>query len=153
MNMEKFYQFINTFPMPVWIGMMFAPHHPLTRRASRSSTIFMLAALNYVLAIINAIRQDQSSEGQVNLDLMKLEGVRKGLSTPQGALAGWTHMLALDLFTGAWIYRQCQRLGAPAWVRIPALLFTLMSGPFGLLLFLGWRLLSRTGGEQLEATD
>ena len=50
-------------------------------------------------------------------------------------------MLALDLFTGAWIYRQCQRLNAPAWIRIPALLFTLMAGPFGLLFFLTWRFL------------
>ena len=50
-------------------------------------------------------------------------------------------MLALDLFTGAWIYRQCQRLNAPAWIRIPALLFTLMAGPFGLLIFLVWRFL------------
>ena len=47
-------------------------------------------------------------------------------------------MLALDLFTGAWIFRQCRRLNAPGWVRIPALLFTLMTGPFGLILFLIW---------------
>jgi hypothetical protein len=58
-------------------------------------------------------------------------------------------MLALDLFTGAWIYRQCRRLNAPAWVRIPALLFTLMTGPFGLLLFLFWRLIGSGEGEAL----
>ena len=57
-------------------------------------------------------------------------------------------MLALDLFTGAWIYRQSRRLDAPAWVRVPSLFFTLMSGPFGLLLFLLWRTLS--SGQQLD---
>jgi hypothetical protein len=70
---------------------------------------------------------------------MSLEGVRRGLSSRQGALAGWAHMLALDLFTGAWIYRQAQQLRAPAWLRIAALFFTLMTGPFGLLIFLIWR--------------
>lgn len=147
--METFYKYINTFPMPLWIGMMFAPNHELTKRGSRSDVIFALAALHYVLSIINAIRQDQNEAGETNLDLATLEGVRKGLSTPQGALAGWSHMLALDLFTGAWIYRQCQRLNAPAWVRIPAIGFTLMTGPFGLLLFLLWRWVS--GAERAEA--
>jgi hypothetical protein len=57
-------------------------------------------------------------------------------------------MLALDLFTGAWIYRQSRRLQAPGWLRIVALFFTFATGPFGLLIFLLWRLLYR--GELLE---
>ena len=148
--MDKLFQYVNSFPMPLWLAMMFAPNHPVTDKASRSSTVLGLAALNYVLAIINAIRQDQSESDSANIDFMSLEGVRKGLSTPQGALAGWAHMLALDLFTGAWIFRQCQRLGAPHWARIPALFFTLMTGPFGLILFLLWRTFGAGLGEQLD---
>ena len=136
--METFFKYLNTFPMPLWLAMMFAPNHPLTERASRSSSVLGIAAAHYVLAILNAVRQDQNNGGEVKLDIMSLEGVRTGLSSPQGALAGWAHMLALDLFTGAWIFRQCRRLNAPNWVRIPALLFTLMTGPFGLILFLIW---------------
>lgn len=136
--METFFKYLNSFPMPLWLAMMFAPDHPLTERASRSSGVLGAAAAHYVLAIINAIRQDQKNRGEMKLDIMTLEGVRTGLSSPQGALAGWAHMLALDLFTGAWIFRQCRRFNAPAWVRIPALLFTLMMGPFGLIIFLLW---------------
>ncbi|MBE2222516.1 MAG: DUF4281 domain-containing protein [Anaerolineae bacterium] len=135
--METLFKLINAFPMPVWLAMMFAPNHPLTQRASRSSTIFAIAALNYVVALIQAVRGGSDDDGLPNFTT--LEGISKGLGTPEGALAGWAHMLALDLFTGAWIYRQCQRLNAPAWIRIPALLFTLMTGPFGLLIFLVWR--------------
>lgn len=147
--MDKFFQYVNTFPMPLWLAMMFAPNHPLTRRAAGSSTIFGLGALHYVLAILNAMRRDRQTQGEIKLDFMSLEGVRRGLSTPQGALAGWTHMLALDLFTGAWIYRQCRRLNTPGWVRIGALFFTLMTGPFGLLLFLLWRTVGAGQGEAL----
>lgn len=151
--MDKFFQYINTFPMPLWLAMMFAPNHPLTQKASRSSTILGFAAVHYVLAIIAAIRQDNSEQGSTNLDIMSLEGVRKGLATPQGALAGWSHMLALDLFTGAWIFRQSQRLSAPNWIRILAIFFTLMTGPFGLVLFLLWRRFGANLGDQLAEVD
>jgi hypothetical protein len=136
--METFFKYLNTFPMPLWLAMMFAPNHPLTERGSRSSSVLGLAAVHYILAILNAMRQDQNSSDESKLDIMSLEGVRTGLSSPQGALAGWAHILALDLFTGAWIFRQCRRFNAPGWVRIPTLFFTLMTGPLGLILFLLW---------------
>ncbi len=144
MDKEKFFRTINLTPMPLWLAMMFAPQHPLTRRAARSSTIFGLAAVNYVLSLIIAIRSGQDEDGGLP-DFTSLEGIRRGLSSDGGALGAWSHMIALDLFTGAWIYRQCVRLNAPAWVRLPTLFFTLMTGPFGLLLFFIWRLLSGKG--------
>lgn len=143
--MDRFFSYLNAFPMPLWLGMMFAPRSRLTQRASRSSAVFGLAALHYVAALGLAVLGGRRAEGSVSpADFTSLEGIRKGLSTREGALAAWSHMLALDLFTGAWIYREAMRLGAPAWVRIPALALTLMAGPFGLLLFLLWRTL-KTG--------
>lgn len=130
--------------------MMFAPRHRLTERAARSSSLFGLAALNYVLALLVGIRSGASEERGMP-EFTSLEGIGAGLGTREGALGAWSHMLALDLFTGAWIYRQCRRLNAPAWVRIPALFFTLMTGPFGLLLFLFWRLIGAREGEALPA--
>jgi hypothetical protein len=62
-------------------------------------------------------------------------------------------MLALDLFAGAWIFRESLRLSAPAWVRIPSLAFTLLAGPFGLLLFLIWRILGGRRSPHLPAGD
>ncbi len=150
---DKFFQLINLLPMPVWLAMMFAPNHKLTRRASRSSAIFGIMGLTYVTALIAAIRGGSSSETGDStgggMDFTSLDGIRRGLGTREGALAGWAHFLALDLFAGAWIYRQAQKDGAPAWVRIPALFFTLMTGPFGLLLFLIWRI-ANGKGEQIE---
>ncbi len=135
--MNRFFQYINFLPLPLWLGMMFAPRHPLTERASRSHSVFALAALNYVISLAIAIRS-MRQQGQA-INMMTLDGVTAGLSNRPGALAAWAHMLALDLFTGAWIYRQCRKLDAPSWVRIPALFATLMAGPAGLLYFLGWR--------------
>ena len=139
--MDTFFKYLNLFPMPLWLAMIFAPNHSLTNRMARSSSIFGVMAVHYLLALLNAVRNGST------MNLTTLEGISKGLGTKEGALAGWAHFLALDLFTGAWIYRQCQRLDAPTWVRIPALFFTLMMGPFGLLLFLLWRGIGAQRGE------
>ncbi len=152
--MDAFFKYLNFAPMPLWLAMMFAPNHPLTERLSRSSAIFGLGAFHYVIAIIVAIRrgtQEREVAGLAkNPDVMSLGGIQTFLSTPSGTLAAWAHMLALDLFTGGWIYRQAQRLHAPGWVRIGSLLFTLLSGPFGLLLFLLWRVFGANEGESLS---
>ena len=58
-------------------------------------------------------------------------------------LVGWIHYLIFDLFVGARQTRDVQRLGMPHAVRILCLFFTLMAGPFGLLLYLIARLILR----------
>jgi hypothetical protein len=148
--MEMIFRFVNAYPMPLWLAMMLAPKHWLTKRAARSSSVFGLAAVNYLLALFMGVRSG-TSQYQGLPDFTSLDGISAGLSTREGALGAWSHMLALDLFTGAWIYRQCRRLNAPAWVRVPALFFTLMTGPFGLLLFLIWRLIGKGEGEAFTA--
>ena len=146
--METLFRFINLYPLPLWLAMMFAPRHPYTERAARSSSIIGLAALNYLVALILGIRSG-AKENQKLPDFRSLDGLSSGLGSREGALGAWSHMLALDLFTGAWIYRQCLRLNASAWVRIPLLFFTLMTGPLGLLLFLLWRLIGKGEGEAI----
>jgi hypothetical protein len=147
--MNRFFQYLNMAPMPLWLAMMFFPNHRLTERAAHSSTVLGLAALHYVAALGVAMRQTEDQD-KIVAGVQSLDGVRAMLGTRQGTLAAWAHMLALDLFTGAWIYRECRRLHAPAYVRIPALFFTLMTGPFGLVLFLLWRM---TGGRRGEAIE
>lgn len=146
--MNKLFIYINVLPLPLWFAMMFAPRHKLTERASRSSTVFVIMAAHYVLTLVLAVgTKSQKAQGG---SMTSLDGLKILLGTRPGALAAWAHMLALDLFTGAWIYRQCMLLGAPAWVRISSLLGTLMAGPIGLLFFLIWR---TTVGRQQNDRD
>src|SRR5688572_16105552 len=124
--------------------MLLLPGHPLTEHLSRSTAVFSLAGLNYVIALLIALKQGVLKPATLS-DFNSLEGLRPMLGTRSGTLAAWGHMLALDLFTGAWIYRQSRRLHAPAWLRFTALFFTFATGPFGLLIFLLWRLLYQGG--------
>jgi hypothetical protein len=151
--MDKFFQYLNLFPMPLWLAMMFAPRAAITQKASRSSAIFGLAAFNYVASLGLTLVASRKAGNAQPPDFTSLEGIRRGLSTQEGTLAAWSHMLALDLFAGAWIFRESLRLSAPAWVRIPSLAFTLLAGPFGLLLFLVWRVLGGRQSLQLPSGD
>jgi hypothetical protein len=56
---------------------------------------------------------------------------------------GWAHYLAFDLFVGSWEVRDSQRLKIPHWQVVPCLLFTLMVGPVGLVLYLTLRRFTR----------
>lgn len=148
--MDKFFQYINFLPMPLWLAMMFAPKHPLTEKASRSSSVFAIAALNYLVSLVLAIGSSKNEDAPQGGNFTTLDGVNKLISSRPGTLAAWAHMLALDLFTGAWMYRECRRMDAPAWVRVPALAGTLMAGPAGLLYFLIWRV---AGAKQPDSLD
>lgn len=48
----------------------------------------------------------QARVAHVQGSFSSLRGVNTLLSTSGGSLAAWAYLLALDLFTGAWIYRQ-----------------------------------------------
>ncbi|MDX1616647.1 MAG: ABA4-like family protein [Candidatus Promineifilaceae bacterium] len=137
MTQEQYYRYVSALPLPLWLAMILAPRSRFTQRAARSSTIFVLMGSAYVVALAAALRK-----GGPPPDFTSLAGLGQGFGTPEGALGTWTHVLALDLFTGAWIYRQSIRLRTPGWVRTLALIFTFVSGPLGLALFLLWRRLS-----------
>lgn len=64
-----------------------------------------------------------------------LEEIRVLFKSDYGLLAGWVHYLAFDLFVGSWILRHSQEAGTPRWMIIPAQVFTLLAGPFGLLVY------------------
>ena len=69
-------------------------------------------------------------------DFTTLAGVQNLLASPGGATVGWIHYLAFDLFVGLWIARNADKYGFARWMQIPILLFVLMLGPLGLVLYL-----------------
>ena len=65
-----------------------------------------------------------------------LDGVMSLFQNKTLLTAGWVHYLAFDLMTGIWIKRNANIHNINHWLIIPALLFTFMLGPVGLLLYL-----------------
>lgn len=61
-----------------------------------------------------------------------LDGVANFLGGRPGALVGWVHYLAFDLFVGTWEAEEAQRSGMPAWAGRLALVLTFAIVPLGL---------------------
>lgn len=69
-----------------------------------------------------------------------LSAVARLFENRYALLAGWVHYLAFDLFIGSWQVRDAGRHEIRQWLVVPCLLFTLMFGPVGLLLYLAIRI-------------
>jgi hypothetical protein len=133
--MDTLFTLSNLLVMPFWALMIFLPHWRWTKRIAASSWIVALPALAY--AALVAPRLPGLLAELANPTLTSIAAL---LGTPQGALIGWVHFLAFDLFVGRWAYLDSRERDLNAWLASAALGFILMVGPLGLLVYLAARL-------------
>jgi hypothetical protein len=87
----------------------------------------MLAVVYLVLVLPRvALLFDSYSSMDSMIELMQ---------NPAVFVVAWVHYLAFDLFIGAWIVRDAQRLGLYHMAVIPSLFLTFAFGPIGLLVY------------------
>jgi hypothetical protein len=127
---------------PFWAMMIIAPRWGWTRRIIGSPAIVLPAALLYVVLIVPAF-----GEAIPLLLSPSLEGVAGLLGSEAGAMVGWIHFLAFDLFVGRWAYLDAQKRNISHWLLAPALFFIFMLGPLGFTLYLIVRQRSSTLGK------
>lgn len=136
MEMDVVFQYVNYSVMPFWALLIFLPQAQITRKAVHSGVAPILLGLTYTGFMINSMIVGGGPEGA---GMGSLEALMIGFTDPQAVVTGWVHYLAFDLFVGAWMFRDSQRLGIPHLaVVIPALL-TFAAGPLGLLIYLTMR--------------
>lgn len=124
------YTVVNTSTAPLWLAMILAPRAAGTARALRAATPLLAALGAAYLAFLVSARDGQ------RVDFTDPDSVRRGLTSPEGFLAAWTHLLAFDLFVGRWIWETGLAEGRSTRM---ALALTWFAGPAGLLLFLAQR--------------
>jgi hypothetical protein len=129
--METLYLIINTIALFGWILLISFPTKRWTFTVVISGGISAILALFYIYFIVSAMTGDSSTGG----DFSSLAGVKLLFQNDIGVLAGWAHYLAFDLFIGAWMTSNAQRLGLTHWKIIPCLFLTFMFGPVGLLTY------------------
>ena len=136
MSLGRLFSLCSGLAMLGWLGLAVAPKSDLTRRLYPSVVAPVLLGLVYAYLMISFQGEAPPDGGFGTLDEVKaLFGVDALL------LAGWIHYLAFDLFIGAWILRDSHEHQINHFLILPCLFFTLMTGPFGLLLYLGLRAL------------
>lgn len=143
MNLDLVFQVCNLGVLPAWALLVLAPRWEWTQRVVHAVWIPALLGVIYIVFAVQAL----GAEG----DFASLGGVMALLSQPAGALIGWIHFLAFDLFLGAWESRDAQRRGIPHWQLVPCLVLTLMMGPSGLVLYFVVRTVHGAGASLAEA--
>jgi hypothetical protein len=147
---ERVFRLSNGVVLPFWVLMILFPQARVTRRIMATPWPVALPTALYALWGLAVIRAAQPGDGGTTggqrPDLAAMlrpsaEGIAGGFSQPPFATLAWTHLVAFDLFTGRWVYLDSQARGIPAWQVAPALLFTLLTGPVGFLLYMGIRTL------------
>ena len=96
----------------------------------------VLLAVTYSVLLIGAVTSGRVGDGG---DFSSLAGVTALFAQPEGVLVGWVHYLAFDLWVGAWAVEDAHRRGLKHGFVLPCLIFILLAGPLGLLLYLAAR--------------
>jgi Domain of unknown function (DUF4281) len=146
MTHDSIYSLINLFVLPFWLLLAFAPRWRFTQLLVHSALVPLLVGSFYLLYLSGALF---GGGGPAGGGFASLEGLKLLFSYKPALIAGWAHYLVFDLFIGAWIARDAQRYRVKHYLVLPMLFFTLLAGPFGLLLYMLLRGL-RTGAWGLD---
>jgi hypothetical protein len=128
MNNETIFQVVNAIALLSWIVLLIFPFNKEVWRILAGAPVALLA-ICYVWLIAGSLQPADFEKFRT------LEGITSLLSVPGAALAGWIHYLAFDLMTGLFIAQNAAKHGVSHGLLVPALLFTFMLGPAGLLLY------------------
>lgn len=123
----------NLVILPFWALMILAPRWRWTERIMRAWLPLVALAALYVVSLLASVRVGGLEISRLTLDL---DGLAYLLGGAPGAATAWLHLIAFDLFVGRWMYLEGRSRVFPAWALAVALFFTLLTGPFGLLLYL-----------------
>ena len=130
----------NLIAVFAWALLLFAPRRPLVLTLALYAGVGLLCLIYAALFVpllagwVDPIR-DPGAPPFMWTDY-SVTGLRAFFASQGGIVVGWTHYLALDLFTGLWIARDGDGKRISRLVQAPILFATFMAGPLGLLLWL-----------------
>ncbi|MEM6901373.1 MAG: ABA4-like family protein [Pseudomonadota bacterium] len=140
MTYDQVFTLLNFSVVPAWAMLIFLPRAKLTERLVHSALYPIVLGLFYMIGFGLILT---GFGGAADVSFSSVADISAAFSTPIGVLVGWSHYLVFDLFVGAWIGRDAQRRSITHWLVAPALFFTFVLGPIGLLIYVCGRLLLR----------
>ncbi|MCH2045107.1 MAG: DUF4281 domain-containing protein [Saprospiraceae bacterium] len=131
MDYDFYFKIFNTSVLLPWLMMLVLPTWRGTQFLLKYPIFPLILAVGYSIFIgVDLI--GGTSEG---MDFSSLESIKQLFTRDVVVLAGWIHYLAFDLFVGMWELRDAQKHRIHHLLVVPCLVFTLMLGPVGLLLY------------------
>ena len=133
LTFENIYLFANWGVVPFWLLLVVIPNHTITKFFCHSIIVPLLLAVAYAFVVRQIILEGSVLEGfklYVGLD-----GLSEVYSNESLRLVFWLHFLAISLFTGAWIARDCLKHMIPKMFSIPCIAITYFAGPVGIIIY------------------
>ena len=130
---DNIYLVANWGVVPFWLLLIFVPNHAITRFFCHSIIPFLLLGAAYVFISYQIILDENILEG-FKLYL-GLDGLDEVYSNESLRLVFWLHFLAISLFVGAWITRDCLKYMIPKIFSIPCVAITYFAGPVGIIIY------------------
>jgi hypothetical protein len=140
---DQWFMYASQLAMLGWLILIFLP------RKIKLLSVIPQYVIPFALSLLyagSALTTYFTSEGGYD----SLMGLRTLFESDQFLLAGWVHYLAFDLFIGAWIARNADRLSISRLLQAPILIMTFMFGPVGLVLFLAMRMVLSPSTKESE---
>ena len=130
----------NGIAVIAWAALILGPRRPALLSAILYAGVGLLCLIYTALMVpMLAGWLDPARDAGAPALSYSVKGLRAFFMSDGGIVVGWTHYLALDLFTGLWIARDGDAKAIGRLVQAPILFATLMAGPLGLLIWLGVR--------------
>lgn len=153
MTPELLFSLVNLSVMPAWAMLILAPRWRGTEAVVHSMAYPLLLGGVYFFGLMATIFLAPNTlwGGAEGAGFSSISAVRQIFASDMGLIVGWTHFLVFDLFVGAWCARDAKARGFKHALLIPCLIGCFMFGPLGLVLYLGLRKVTGTGGWGLDA--
>jgi hypothetical protein len=137
---QSLFALTNLIALAAWIALILAPRRPLVLTLILYAGVGLLCLI-YTAIVVSLVAGwlDPVRDGAEPALDYSISGIRALFGSDGGIVIGWTHYLALDLFTGLWIARDGDAKRISRLVQAPILCATFMAGPLGLLVWLAVR--------------
>jgi hypothetical protein len=140
LSWQSVFAVTNAIALIGWLLLLLAPRRPLTLSLVLYAAVGLLCLIYVVIfaallgGSVDPVRAPGA--GAVSLTDYSVRGLRALFASDGAITVGWTHYLALDLFTGLWIARDADNKRVGRLLQAPVLFATYMAGPLGLLIWL-----------------
>ena len=124
--------------IPFWLLMIILPRWTLTERLCRHPWIVTPPIILYTLFLIGSVINGQVT-AMARVNLFDPASIAALLGTPYVVVGAWLHFLALDLWTGRWIYLDSRAKGLTPYTVSLVLVLVLCLAPLGLATYLIWQ--------------
>ena len=135
MNWDAIFNAANILAMVAWAALILLPRWP----ALLSAVLYLgvgLLCVAYAVLLGLVLSGAIGTGGAGGADFTTIKGVQAIFASRGGAVIGWVHYLAFDLFVGLWIARDADAKGFSRLVQAPFLIATFLAGPLGLVVWL-----------------